>query len=553
MPPDTDPDKPLSPPVATPAGLPDDNDAAAKLATTAQPPISGQPAPKRSGHKLKLIILVIIIAAVAGAAGYATSHHHTSSATVIKKDIPVLTYGMEGAEKTAQYPIDSTDTAIQLQIDAQLFEGLVQYENQTKIAPLLATSWSNPNNSTWIFNLRQGVKFHSGRMMTAQDVKYTLDYAVAHQDDVDASLMSLASSIKQVDVTGTYQVKITTDGPDPVLLNRLAFLGILDSKAKLGDYDAGTGPYVVKPGSTPSTKSFDLVAFNGYWGGHVYTREVDITITPDSNQLANDAKDGKLDLSGDFTTGQLSKIKDYRPINVPDLGISFIGLNTEKATSPLHSLAARQAAAYALDVPAILKAAGLQGEQASQLVPTAIPGHDPSIVNTPYNPTKAKQLLASVSGGTTTPLTFIYPPNDTPQANVITKELGAAGFNVKATQAPDLDTLVNEAFGGQADIYFLTYTSDTLDGLDILSSLLQNNSDYDSPTIDTLATQAGSTLDPATRISLLQKIAQQVAANVPYIPIYNLNRVYALTKPYKVTVDLPSDQAGVYFWKVYQE
>lgn len=551
MPPNT----PGSPP---PAPLPPTwfpgNPAPSQPGLPLQQPQPIAPEPQKSGHKLVAGLFTLIVVAAAAAGGwYATSHHRHSSTVTAKKDIPVLTYGLTGVENPPKYPLATTATSLDLQIDAQLFEGLVQYQNQTKVVPLLATGWSNPDNSTWVFNLRQNVKFHSGRTMTAQDVKYTLDYAVAHQNDNDTSVLGLASTIKQVDVTGTYQVKIVTDGPDPVLLNRLAFLGILDSKAKLGDYDAGTGPYILKPGTTPSNKAFDITAFNGYWGGHVYTREVDISLSSDSDQLAAEANNGTLDLAGDFTASQLGKIKNYRPIEVPDLGISFLGLNTEKTGSPLQAWAARQAVSYALNIPLILKTAGLQGQQASQLVPAAIPGHDASIGNVPYNPTKAKQMLAGAGALAAVPLTLSYPPSDEPQATEITMELNAVGFNVKAVQAPDLNTLVDEAVGGQTDIYLITYTSNTLDGLDILSSLVQGTKGYDNPQIDSLSTQAAGTLDPATRISLLQKIAQVVANDKPVIPLYNINRVYVLTKPYKVTVNLPSTDAGVYFWKVYQE
>jgi ABC-type transport system substrate-binding protein len=249
----------------------------------------------------------------------------------------------------------------------------------------------------------------------------------------------------------------------------------------------------------------------------------------------------------------LAKLKNYQSLSFQDLGVSFVGLNTLKAGSPLESLAARQAAAYALDIPAILKAGGLRGDQASQLVPPAIPGYSPAIHDTPYNPAKAKALLASVKDASV-PLTLSYPAGDASQVTEIAKELNAVGFNVTTSEQPDINSLINLALSGKTDMYYATYTSDILDGLDIINSIVVGNANYDNASVSKLADQASSTLDPATRIGLLQKIALQVAADAPDIPLYTQTQTYALGKPsYHLQVDIPSTDAGVYFWQAYQQ
>ncbi|HEY5442110.1 MAG TPA: ABC transporter substrate-binding protein [Candidatus Saccharimonadales bacterium] len=520
-------------------------------------PVAPAPAPvvssQKKSRKIWLFVLIVLLIAAAIAGGVAYSKHTNKPAAAAKKDIPYLRYGTdETADLTQVYPTEAVDTDTTTQVNTQLFEGLVRYQEGTKIVPLLATSWSNPDDTTWVFNLQHGVKFHNGRTMTATDVKKSLDYAVAHQNDNSgATLLSLASTIKEVQAVNPYQVKITTDGPDPVLLNRLAYLYVFDTSAKTGDPDAGTGPYVVKPGSKPTANSLDLTAYNSYWGGHIYTRAVHIQVAG-NDQLAADTNKGQFDIAGDFTSQQLTQIKHYRPITIQDLGITFLGLNTVKASSPLSSLAARQAASYALNIPAILKAGGLSGTQASQLIPPAIPGYDPSIHNIPYNPAKAKQLLATVPNAATQ-ITLSYPKGDDGQVIEIAKELNAVGFNVKTDALPDLDTLVNVGLSGQTDMFYLGDSTSTLDGLALFNDIvIAADKDYSNPTVTKLADQAGTTLDPAARIALLQKISQQVANDVSDIPLFNDTRTVALTKPYHVQVDIPSIEAGVYFWQIYQ-
>ena len=518
-------------------------------------PVSPIP-PQRGKKKLLAGIILIVVIIVAAVAAAIVLKSNNKQATVTKKDIPVLSLSTATGGEVPQYPVTYLYANVDIEIALQLYEGLVGYQDQTKVVPLLATSWSNPNDTTWIFNLRQGVKFHSGRTMTAQDVKYTLDYAVTHQNanNGNSAFYYLASTIKQVTVNGTYRVTVTTNTPDAVLLNQLGLIGIVDSKATLGDYNAGTGPYTVKPGTTPTASSIDLTAYSNYWGGHVYTREVKINLTNDADQLATDANNGKFDLAGYFDVSQLAKIKrHYQPINIPDQGLNFLTLNTEKVGSPLQSLAARQAVAYALDIPAILKAGGLLGQQDSQIVPLQLPGHNPAIQNTPYDPAKAKALLATVKNASAQIL-FAYPTGDDPQVNEMAKELGAVGFNVKTMAVDDFSTYIHNGTAGLYDITTEGDTSATVDGLDILTDLLEGNKNYSNPQVDSLITQAGSTLNASSRINEMQQVATIVANDKAMVPLYTQTRAYVLTKPnYVLKADLPDLDTSVYFWQAYQK
>jgi peptide/nickel transport system substrate-binding protein len=554
---------PESTPSVTPAGAPSPVET-----QTPEPPASDEtPAHdtsppqvvvgnhKRGPSKLWWLLLVLIV--LAASAGYLVHKHKTTktvtATTATKRDIPLLNYGVVD-QLTQTYPLGASTTTTMSEINSQLFEGLVHYQQLTKLVPQLATSWYNPNDTTWVFNLRHNVHFHNGRLMTAQDVKASLDYAVAHQNDANAaSALANASTIKQVDVVGDNQIKITTDGPDATLLNRLSQLFIFDSKSTLGDPNSGTAPYMLKPGTTPTATSMDLVASKNYWGGHIFTRAIHIGANTDNSQLAAEMGAGKFDVAGDFTNDQIPKLGNHKIINIDDLGVTFLGLNTLKSGSPLTNLQARQAASYALNIPAIIKAGNLSGKQANQLIPTTILGHDPTLKNIPYDPAKAKQLLASVKNANT-PLTLSFPAGDEGQVNEIAKELNAVGFNVKTSVQPDVGSLVNIAFAGQSDMFYLAYDSGDLDGLDIIQNVVTvASSDYQSSDINNLVDQAGKTLDPATRIKLLQEISQKVASDIPDIPLYTQTRTYAVNKNYHLQVDIPGDAVGAYFWQVYQQ
>jgi len=528
-----------------------------EVETTSQPPLTNVSNGPSKTHKSFMIVWILLLVVAVGATAYITyQRRHVSKPKVVavKKDIPVINYAISSSD-VPQYPLTYPYTNNDIFIVEQMFEGLVGYKDQTKVVPLLATDWSNPNDTTWVFNLRQGVKFNDGRTMTANDVKYSLDYAVAHQnDDQGGDAWIEASTISDVKVTGTNQVTITTTSPDPVLLNRLAYLGIIDSKAKLGSYTAGTGPYIVKTGTTPTTSLLDLVANNNYWGGHVYTREVKIKSYTDTDKQAADASSGKLDLSGSYSSSQLSKIKKYTPIKIDDQGLSYIALNVQNSSSPVSSLAYRQAMSYAIDNTKVLKAQGYVGQQASQIVPVFLPGHNPQIANSTYDPIKAKALLATVKNASQLVNFYYGGGNTNAAASEIAKELNSVGFNIKPTSNNDDSTFFTDAFGGKYDMFMASDTSATVDGLDILNDLLQNEQFYLNPKIDTLIQSAGSSLNASGRITDMQQVATIVNTDKPIIPLYTISRVYALqNSSYVVKPDLPGLDSSVYFWKIYQQ
>lgn len=515
------------------------------------------PSSKPRKSKTWIIVLLIIVIAGASAAAaifIAKSGENTQSTTTqanTKKDIAQLRYALPDGDLSQLYPTGNSATSVQL--NSQIFEGLVRYNQQTKIEPLLATNWSNPDTSTWTFTLRKDVKFHSGKAMTADDVKFSLDYAVEHQDDEGSNLF-LASSIKQVDVLDKHQIKITTDGPDPILLNRLAYLYVIDSEVTPGNAEGGTGPYTVKPGSTPTETNIELTAIDDYYGGHVYTKAVSITIVPDSDQMITDINAGKFDLAGSLEPDHLAQIKSYEPIEGQNFSIGFIGLNTTKPNSPLSTKEGRQAVEYALDTPKILKAGNLAGDPIGQLVPPKIPGHDSSIKPTAQDTAKAKELLAKAPNPTM-PLTISYGGGDDNKAHMteIANQLKAAGFNVNLVAQPDLGTLVEKGFGGEVDMFYIVYDSATLDGYDVFSGILQGNSIYNNEKMSDQIDETSSVIEPSERLNLLKKISKEVAEEKPVIPLYVPTDLFALKKPYFIQTDIPGGQAGVYFWQTYQK
>ncbi len=193
----------------------------------------------------------------------------------MKRDVESISYQTVGGSFDKFYPAKGAlSTAPNLEFNQQVFETLVQYQNLAQIKPLLALSWNNPNESTWVFNLKPNVKFQDGNTLTAASVKASLEAGKANQE-----LASYTDTLKDITVISPTKIQITTVAPDALFLAKLTNIFIYDSKPPAGtkNSDTGTGPYIVKPGTNPTAERASLSAFDAYHGGHVSTRNLIFT------------------------------------------------------------------------------------------------------------------------------------------------------------------------------------------------------------------------------------------------------------------------------------
>ena len=104
------------------------------------------------------------------------------------------------------------------QVSRQIYEALVERAVDMKIQPALATKWKTTDPNTWIFTLREDVKFSDGSKMTSEDVVFSILRAKQRTSDFKEYI----STVSGVEAVGDYAVKITTSKPNPILLNQLS-------------------------------------------------------------------------------------------------------------------------------------------------------------------------------------------------------------------------------------------------------------------------------------------------------------------------------------------
>jgi peptide/nickel transport system substrate-binding protein len=475
---------------------------------------SGSNWPKRIVFSLTVLLLISLAVL---AALKATDDGTKSSQATVKKEVPLLRMGVEDPVPATFYP-NIPDETLSFEVNEQMFEGLTKFQDKTKVVPGLATSWSNPNNTTWIFKLRQNVYFHTGRIMTASDVKASLDGAKS--SDVG---QIFATTIKTVEAVDSQTVKIITAQPDPLLTTELSFLWIFDAKGQPNDPANGTGPYNLKPGTKSSDKQIDLVAFDKYYGGRSMVRALEWQSFDDDQAVLAALQAHKLEMGffGDGTYAGKAGA-GFQTYNPNGLAVAFLIPNTQRAGSPLQKLAVRQAMYEALDAQQLMKVRNINGRPATQLVPEEVPGYDPNIKRPTFDAAKAKADLVKAGYPNGLTLTFTYFTSAQNLATEIQKELAAIGIKLNLDVQTDGSKLAAKAFGGKTDLFYLTNRSDLIDTSDVLSSLVLGEN-YSSSKVSNLLNQANTTFGQAKRLKLLQQINDLIMSDVAVFPLYEIN------------------------------
>jgi peptide/nickel transport system substrate-binding protein len=521
-----------------------------------QPPQTGfypstapQQSKKKRSKKYVLMILALLIIG-AGAAAFLLNRDEPQSnqAQTTKREIAQLNIGLVETDLT-DINVNQEIASYDFMVNSQIFEGLVRYESKNKIVPLLATNWSNPDAKTWVFNLKQGVKFHSGGNFTAKDVKAAIDGLKSQDTDYSAIF---TANIDTVTVNNDYQVTLTTKEPDAVLLNKLNSIYITEALAPKDRETtlAGTGPYVAKPGTKPSSNEINLVAYDGYHGERPLTRAVNFLTAKTTQELLDGVKNGKFNIVGTVTDKEAQGTQAFKYIvNEPEVG--FFGINTTKG--PLAKKEVRQALRHGIDTQKLGETLGNKVNLKSQLIPNEIPGHNPEIQPAAYDPAKAKQLLAKA--GYPNGLTINFSTGDTNPAlaQETTRQLKEIGVTVKTKSYNDFNTYVDEVFGGNTEMYYLVYISDILDGVDILTTIFQDSANYKNPKVDQLVEEASGTIDAQKRLNLLQEASKIIDDDAAIIPTYSKDLIWLMDKDYQITQDMPSTFLSAYLAKVYEQ
>ena len=442
-------------------------------------------------------------------------------------------------------------------VNRQVFEGLVKFEDKTNIEPLLAESWTNPDENTWVFKLKPNVLFHSGNTMTAEDVVYSVNELKKNQDVGEI----FTSTIEAAEATDINEVTITTTDPDPTLLSKLTLVYVMDSL-----YDGqnptmrGTGPYYSLDNAN-TDQQVQLLAFDNYHGGPVGgVQNLTISAIPTETESLRQALQSQqfdyISAVSSVTSVGLDPAEfGYETISRDGITVNYVGINSTK-NSALQNEDVRRALYLAIDVDELLNAYDKQGMPASQPVTVDVPGYNPTIERPEFNPQLAEELLASAGYEDGLDIEFTYFIAARPAAQNIKEQLAEVGVNVILDEHEGGQTIGQKVFGsGEVELWFSGYTPDINDSIDVLSFLFANSPNYNNQAIiDQI--NSSSTVFSSQRLEILQSINKQLMDETALIPLYSA-RVDLLglnDSDYSYEVDTTGISfEGIYFSEFYKK
>lgn len=442
---------------------------------------------------------------------------------------------------TGVFP-DSQPEFYNVVFNNHIFEGLARIVNG-KVKPSLAVSWTNPDQNTWRFKLREGVKFHNGDPFTASDVKFSIDTSIK-EDWPNSFNLATVDSVEVIDES---TIEVKTKVPDPVLLNRLVYAFIVSEKqykSKGKSEAAGTGPYKLVSLNKDHAK---LEVNQDYYLGTPKVREVVFKFFPDDTEdekLVEALKKGEVDLINIVDQSLIGSLANsYQVKDLTSPFISFLWMDTtrnkspyvDKVPNPLRNKLVRQAIYKTININKVVEAGRRSSSPASQFVTDAIFGYNPNISRPEPNIEAAKKLLEQAGVKEGFKFTLDAPVFSKEVADQIAKDLAQIGIKVEVKIV-----VVSEAFPKWFDkkdfsAFIISYAAETFDAGEIFVNVLHtpkgsfgsdNLTDYSNPEIDKLAEEIASEFRTKERLSKLQNAMAKVMDEVPAIPLYGDKSFY---------------------------
>lgn len=389
--------------------------------------------------RLKGVLTLAAVAAVvlpAAAYGFA----HSLKATAASQ---TLVIGSNVAPPILD-PTKSPSAAIDEVFDYNVYQHLAQLTPKGAIVPVLATRWTVTNQGrVYTFTIRKGVRFSNGDPLTPAAVVFSIKRVIAPNSTYPyKGLMAVIKSVKAV---GADKVRVTLKQRDWEWLYDMAAYSngvILDPKAvgQIATHPVGTGPFAFK--SFTPNYSVELVRNPYYWGAKTNVDAVTFRYFSNANSENSALQSGQINVIDNALNpqdiGAFKNNPKYKIVAGPTNGKIQVTINN--TSGALSDVRVRQAIEYALDKKAIIQNAGGYGVPISS---GTVPG-DPWYLDLssmyPYNPAKAKQLLAQAGHANDVSLTLVLPPYTyaTQAGTLVAAELNAVGIKttIKDIQWP---------------------------------------------------------------------------------------------------------------------
>ncbi len=444
----------------------------------------------------------------------------------------------------------------------EVFSGLVTLNQDLQVIPDIAERWeTSDDGKTYTFYLRENARFHDGKVITANDFKYSLERscepetasqtAATYLGDivgVHEKLSGQASDITGVKIIDDHILQITIDTPKSYFLSKLVYPTsfVVDSaNTASGDNwwhrPNGSGPFKLKEwiedellvlerndlfhGEMPKLQNAVFRLWSGVPMIMYENGEIDITYV---------------------STGNIERVLDpSNPLNnelvtTPEFSLWYIGFNTTKP--PFDDPKIRQAFSYAIDKDIIIELLLKDMvKKADGILPPGMPGYNDQLQGLDFDPEKAMDLIQQSTYGSVSNLPEItFTTAGIGQVSSIIEAIVSMwqqhlGIDISIRQM-EPDTYTYNLKKEKDELFDIGWVADYPDPQNFLDVLFHGNAEnntgeYSNPDVDALLEAAGRETDPTTRLNMYQEIEHMLVDDAACLPLY-FGIDYSLVKPH---------------------
>lgn len=369
--------------------------------------------------------------------------------------------------------LDPQNNVSNSKVIPQYYDGLLGYDNDGNVVCKMAESYeASEDKMTWTFHLRQDVYFHSGRHCTAHDFEATFDRLLNTENP--QRYTSIASFIDTAVATDDYTFVITLKEPKAFFLQAIAkhWAFVLNPEyiekygadlGKTAESVDGTGPFKCTQWDKGEVMKFE--AFENYYEGAPLTHEIVMKIVPEQTSRAIAVETAQADIADGISPDDAVRLDALDGVTVSKTdgnGCHLFQFNCASDHAPMSIPAVRQAICYAIDRNAICEYlySGLGEIPIDSIMAPSVAGYS-SVGVVPYDPEKAKELLAQSSFDTSKPLRILTATGGGAEAmlEVLRQEAAKIGVTLEIT-ATDRTTMTSMRNDETLyDAYFTTFSS----------------------------------------------------------------------------------------------
>jgi ABC-type transport system substrate-binding protein len=437
------------------------------------------------------------------------------------------------------------------QSEDMLFSTLLDYDDAGTLVPELATDWSeSADKLSYTFHLRSDARFTNGRSVEARDVRFAIERVLTPETKSPGAeffrgLLGAEGCavghcrVAGIEILDRFTLRFVLRAFDPLFLHKLAmpFAAAVPAEEveRWGEdfarHPIGSGPFRLQewqPG-----QRLVLVRNPDYFVAAVPRVAGVVRLVGVSDDLAwLKYEAGQIDVAN-IPPPEFPRVvaePRYQPLlrKVTTLRTQYLGMNCSLA--PYNDRRVRQALNFAVNKEKLLRLINGRGVVAKGFVPPQMPGYRSSVPGYPYNPERARQLLAEAGLPQGFRSTLWIRNDDTTSrlAQAVQQDLVAVGVHVQIKQiawGPFLDAVKS---ADAVPLFLLGWEADFPDAANFLEVLLHskfigtnNNTNYRDPAVDAALDEAAGRRNEAERMALLEEVERIAFADAPWVFLYH--------------------------------